>query len=169
MPANLGLDPSTVLGAVFWGVVAGILTSALLLLLGVLITNVLIPWYQALVYQGADLSGVWTSRQDLGGIQYSYTMTLKQSAHGLTGAMTITKSGAPPGPQGDYVQGFDITGSTWEGFVTLNMRSTDRRSLSFATSLLQIADRGRSLVGQLVYRSSQVDQVAAEPVHWTRV
>ncbi len=82
--------------------------------------------------------------------------------------MTINKTGAPPGPRGDYVQSFDISGSTWEGFVTLNMRSTDRRSLSFATSLLQIADRGRSLVGQLVYRSSQIDQVSSEHVQWLR-
>jgi hypothetical protein len=81
-------------------------------------------------------------------LTYSYQM--KQDAHRLHGNMTLTKSGAPAGPRGDYVQVFDISGSTWEGFLTLNMRSSDRKSLAFATSLLQIQDRGRSLVGQLV-------------------
>jgi hypothetical protein len=167
MIQTIDLDPSGIFGAVFWGVTAGILTSAILLMLGLVFTRIVVPWYQALLFQGVDLSGMWVYSQNLGGVQYDYLMTLTQKAHRLSGAMTLKKSGAPPGPRGDYVQAFDVSGSTWEGFVTLNMRSTDRRSL-FATSLLQIADRGRSLVGQLVYRSSQVDQVDSERVSWLR-
>jgi len=161
-------DPATASGAVIWGVVAGVLTAAFLFVLGLVVTKILIPWYQSLVYQGADVSGLWIYRQNLSGIDYSYQMVLKQNAHRLGGNMTITKSGAPAGPRGDYVQFFDISGSTWEGFLTHNMRSSDRKSLSFATSLLQIQDRGRSLVGQLAYRSSNIDQVSSEQVSWTR-
>ena len=52
-------------------------------------------WYQALIYQGVDLSGLWVQHQNLGGIAYDYNMVLKQSAHGLKGTMTLTKAGAP--------------------------------------------------------------------------
>lgn len=162
------LDPASIFGAVFWGVVAGVLTSALLLALGLIFTKIIVPWYQGIVYEGADISGLWVYRQNLSGIGYAYQMVLKQSAHRISGSMTLTKSGAPAGPRGDYVQAFDLSGSTWEGFVTLNLRSSDSRSLAFATSLLQIQDRGRSLRGQLAYRSSQVDQVGSESVDWTR-
>jgi hypothetical protein len=168
MVKSINFDPSTVFGAIFWGVTAGILTSALLLVLGLIFTKIVIPWYQSIVYQGADVSGLWVYRQNLGGIDYAYQMVLKQSAHRISGSMSLTKSGAPAGPRGDYVQAFELSGSSWEGFLTLNMRSSDRRSLAFATSLLQIQDRGRSLRGQLAYRSAQVDQVGSEDVHWTR-
>jgi hypothetical protein len=54
--------------------------------------------------------------------------------------MTIPKMNSQPGPPGgylgDYVQSFEVTGTTWEGFLTINMTSDDRRSLAFATSLL---------------------------------
>lgn len=162
------LDPATASGAVLWGVVAGVLTSAFLFTLGLVFTKIVIPWYQTIVYEGADVSGLWIYRQNLGGIDYSYQMVLKQDAHRLHGNMTLTKFGAPAGPRGDYVQVFDISGSTWEGFLTLNMRSSDRKSLAFATSLLQIQDRGRSLVGQLVYRSANIGLVSSEQVSWAR-
>ena len=89
------LDPATASGAVFWGVAAGVLTSGLLFTLGVIFTKVVVPWYQALIYQGVDLSGLWVQHQNLGGIAYDYNMVLKQSAHGLKGTMTLTKAGAP--------------------------------------------------------------------------
>jgi hypothetical protein len=161
-------DPASASGAVLWGVVAGILTAFALSLFGLMVAQVLIPWYQALVYKGWDVSGLWIYRQNLGGIDYGYQMALKQHAHRLNGTMTLTKSGAPSGPSGDYVQTFDVSGTTWEGFLTLNMQSSDRKSLAFATSLLQVENRGRSMAGQLCYRSSGVGQVGSESVNWTR-
>lgn len=53
-------DPSTVQGAVFWGIVSGVVTSALLALAGLLISKVLLPSYLEFVYQGVDLQGIWT-------------------------------------------------------------------------------------------------------------
>lgn len=163
----MNFDPATASGALFWGVAAGVLISGLLFTIGVIFAKVVVPWYQALVYQGVDLSGHWVQHQDHGGIAYDYSMVLKQAAHDLKGTMTLTKSGAPPGPRGDYVQGFDVSGSTWEGFVTLNMRSSDRRGLAFATSLLEIQDRGKSLSGVLAFRSTG-GEASAEPLTWTR-
>lgn len=167
------LDPSTVAGAIIWGIVAGALTSALLLLLGQVFTKVLIPWYQSIVYKGVDLRGRWTSqRTDRNGISYHYTLDLEQNAHDLKGNMTIAKMNSQPNPAagllGDYVQSFTIDGGVWEGFVTLQMESTDRRSLSLATSLLQIRDRGQTLVGHMAYRSTRVDQVDSEDIVWSR-
>jgi hypothetical protein len=151
------LDPATASGAVIWGVVAGVLTSAFLFTLGLVFTKIVIPWYQTIVCEGGDVSGLWIYRQNLGGIDYSCQMVLKQDAHRLHGNMTLTKSGETDGPRGE-----------WEGFLTLNMRSSDRKSLAFATSLLQMQDRGRSLVGQLVYRSANIGLVSSEPVSWAR-
>lgn len=168
----LNYDPSTITGALVWGVLAGILTTVLLLLLSQLFQKVVLPWYQSVVYKGIDLRGKWVAQKIFDeGVTYYYSMLLKQNAHSLTGSMTIIKMNSqagPPGGQEDYVQGFEVTGVTWEGFVTLNMTSDDRRSLSFATSLLQVRNRGHNLAGHMAYRSSIVDQVDSEDITWTR-
>jgi hypothetical protein len=159
------LDPSSVSGAVFWGVLAGVITSTVLFVLSQLFFKVLIPWYETIVYKGVDLRGEWIAQNILSnGIQYNYRLVLEQKAHKLTGTMSITKSISPD----NYVQGFKVSGSTWEGFVTLAMESDNRKSLSFATSLLQITDRGDSLVGHIIYRSSQNDRVDSENIKWNR-
>jgi len=168
-----GIDPSTITGAIVWGVVAGAITSAVLLILTMLFQKVLLPWYQEAVFKGVDLRGKWMAQRTYtNGISYHYSLVLKQLAHRVNGSMTISKmnsvAGPPGGQLGDYVQSFDVQGTTWEGFVTLNMTSDDRRSLSFATSLLQVRNRGQALAGHMAYRSSQVDQVDSEDVVWTR-
>ncbi|MBB6254340.1 hypothetical protein [Nitrospirillum iridis] len=167
-------DPSTIQGAIIWGVVAGVLTSAFLLILGQLIQKVIVPWYQGIIFKGVDLAGKWVASKTFAdGITYSYSMMIRQNAHTLNGAMNIAKNNSIPGPPGghlgDYNQGFTLTGTTWEGFVMLNLTSDDRRSLSFSTSLLQIRNRGQSLVGHMAYRSSRVDQVDSEEIVWTRI
>jgi hypothetical protein len=162
------LDPATVSGAVVWGIVAGVATSAILFLGSVFVAKVLIPWYQAITYQGVDLTGTWVHDKNLGGIRYDYVLTLTQRSHALAGNLILKKTGAPGPPAGDYVQAFDVVGSSWEGFVTLNMKSTNRRSLSFATTLLQIQNRGESLEGYLAYRASRGGTVGSEAITFTR-
>lgn len=162
---NMSIDPSTVYGAVFWGVVAGVLTSAMLFAFGVVTSKILLPWYQDLVYKGVDLRGLWVNEWDYAGARYRYHTSLNQNAHRLTGTTTITKSGTA---KDDYVINFDVTGSTWEGFVVLNLRSRDRKTLSFATALFKVKDRGKSLAGHLIFRSLTTDEVASEGAHWKR-
>lgn len=165
VPKFTHLDPATVYGAVFWGIVAGLLTSALIFFLGLILTKILIPWYQQLIYSGIDLQGLWVSEKTLGGVLYHYQMRVKQRAHQLAGTMILTKSGAAAG---NYVQSFTLVGSTWEGFLTLNLRSDDRKSLSFVTSLLQVTDRGATLTGYMAYRGRSIDKVESEDIQWKR-
>src|SRR5437588_8127830 len=161
----MSIDPTTIYGTVFWGVVAGILTSGLLFTLGIITSRIVIPWYQDLVYKGVDLRGLWLNELDYAGARYRYHTSLKQNAHQVTGTTTLTKSGTGPD---DYVINFDVTGYTWEGFVVLNFRSNDRKTLSFATALFKVKDRGRSLIGHLIFRSLTTDEVASEEAHWKR-
>ena len=45
------IDPATVEGAVIWGVVSGLATSALLLILGLLASKVVLPAYTEFIYK----------------------------------------------------------------------------------------------------------------------
>ena len=152
---------------VFWGVVSGVITSAVIFLAGLLVTRILIPWYLALVYQGVDLRGQWIEQKTWRGATYTYQVTLKQTAHRLKGEATITKAGSGAD---DYTQNFSVEGSTWEGFVTLILRSTDRTRLSFVAALLKVGERGQKLDGHWAYRSRSgtADAVQSEELHWSR-
>lgn len=64
---------------VFWGVVVGIITSALLFTFGVLVAKVILPWYQSLIYGGVDLR--WLGEKiDSIGAKYRYDLSLYQNA-----------------------------------------------------------------------------------------
>ena len=160
------MDPSTVSGAIVWGVVSGLGTSALLLILGLLGSRVVLPAYLNLIYKGVDLRGVWICERpmDSGGT-FSIQLSLSQNAHQVTGTGTLTKSGT--GGDG-YVQFFSVEGATWEGFLTVNMRSTNRRSLSFVAGLLKIKGRGEVLEGHWVYRAASIDEAVSEQLRLTR-
>lgn len=188
MPADSALwvnfDPSTVAGAIFWGVLAGVVTSFLLFVLGLVFRGIVIPWYQALIFEGIDLEGLWGSTKNVSGATYDYTLILHQKAHRVSGSMRILKRSSQPATpsgysgtgddeqefkvQGSYDQEFKVEGSTWEGYVTLSMKSDDRKSLSFATSLLRVSNRGRYLIGHMSYRADRTDQVESEAVEWAR-
>lgn len=141
------------------GIVAGILTSALLATAGLLLGQIVIPAYKRMSYGGIDLAGKWSASASEYGANYVYTITVKQSAHKLTGTANIRKT---TGVVTEYNDTFEIIGTSWEGFVSLTFRSIDRKRLSFATALLRIEDRGGRLVGHWLYRSGATNDVQTE-------
>ncbi len=160
------VDPSSIEGAVIWGVVSGLATSPLLLILTRFASKVILPAYRKFIYEGVDLRGVWTQETDLGsGAHFAVQLSLDQNAHNIKGTGTLTKSGTAAE---DYVQFFTIDGSTWEGFLVLEMRSTNRKSLSFVAGLLKVKARGESLVGHWVYRSAGTDEAESEKLYLHR-
>ena len=146
---------------VLLGVVAGILASALLAGAGVVFTRIVAPAYRSFTYGGIDLAGQWAAGATEYGAEYSYTITLRQHAHDLTGTANIKKT---IGGVTDYNDTFAIKGVTWEGFVSLTLTSVDRKRLSFATALFRIEDRGGKLAGHWAYRSGRTNEVEAEPI-----
>jgi hypothetical protein len=154
------IDPSSIGGAVIWGVVSGLLTSTLLLILGLVVSKIVVPWYTELIYKGVDLRGVWTEDRNLhSDIHFSVQLSIEQHAHKIRGTGTLTKSGTG---DNDYVQFFNIDGSTWEGFLIINMQSTNRKTLSFCAGLLKVKGRGEYLEGHWVYRGGMADEAESE-------
>jgi hypothetical protein len=145
---------------VFWGVIAGFITSGALLILGLFYTKVMRPWYADLTYQGVDLRGRWLQIRKTGAADYRYEANLTQRGHDLNGTVEITKTGTGIN---DYRHEFDLAGTAWEGFVSLTLKSKDRRHLSIATALLKVTERGGRLMGHWIYRSGD-DEVGSEPV-----
>ena len=155
----------TIIETVFWGVVAGVVTSVFLFVLGRMIYDVFIPWYQKIIYHGVDLRGRWTNQLKLdSGAIYNYQLDIKQNAHKIFGDAVITKSGA----DNNYIQDFNIEGETWEGYVVVNMQSKTRVSLSFVSGLFKVEDRGSALKGSWAYRGAETDEVSSEFIELRR-
>jgi hypothetical protein len=100
------LNPTSIAGTVFWGVVAGTLTSAFLFLCVQAVSKIFIPWYLRLVYRGIDLSGSWEQTFERNGARYRFDTSLRQSAHRLEGTTSKSKSGTDD----DYVHSFRVSG-----------------------------------------------------------
>ncbi len=158
------MSPTSIAGTVFLGVVAGTLTSALLVVFGAALSKIVIPWYQRLVYRGIDLSGSWEGMFEMKGARYRFDTSLRQSAHLLKGTTTKSKSGSDD----DYVHNFKLSGSTWDGWVLLNLESSDRTSLSFGTALLKIYETGERLEGGMFFRGRHTDELDHLPAKWKR-
>ncbi len=142
-----------------------LLASLLFVGLGVALSKVALPWYQALVYGGIKVEGKWVNELDDKGAHYRYEIGLNQKGHVLTGNATIIKTMAATG---NYVQDFQVTGTVWEGFVILNLQSADQKSLSLATGLFNITDRGARLTGILAYRRFESNEVESEELQLLR-
>lgn len=149
-----------------WGVASGILTSAIIFICGLVSGKIVIPWYQDLKYEGIDIGDVWIYEWSYEGAKYRIQAELKQSAHTLKGHATLIKTGSA---DRDYVQTFVVNGSTWEGYVNLNLKSDNRKSLSFASALLRIKDRGALMEGKWSYRSATTEEVESESISLRRL
>jgi hypothetical protein len=152
------------LSNIFLGVLSGVITSVILLIAGKFTVKVFIPWYQEIIYKGVDLQGRWTNTsQHDNTVNYTYQIDIKQSAHKLNGSAVITKSGSNK----DYIQDFTLEGETWEGYVTINLRSKNRENLSFVAGLFKVEGRGQILDGSWAYRAT-TDKVDSESLKLNR-
>ena len=146
-------------------IVSGLITSLVIFILTVFAKYWLIPLIKRIRYSGADVSGDWHSQNVVGTAAYVYAFKIRQNAHDLKGSATIIKqnNGAI-----EYNQAFKLSGSIYEGYVILNLKSTDNQSLSFSTGIFQLQNRGDLLTGILSYRVRIGDGVSSENISLNR-
>jgi hypothetical protein len=148
------------------GIISGILTSAFIFLLSKIFVNIVMPWYQRIIYKGVDLNGEWLGEMiDTAELSFPFRINLIQNAHDLSGNAHIDKSKAKDSDHGTH---YKMNGYVWEGYVTLNFQSDDRTRLSFATSLLQVKKGGLKLEGYFVFRDMRHDEIRERLVYFNR-
>lgn len=144
--------------SIILGVISGVLTAAFLFLVKEFWLKVLLPWYQAFRYQGADISGSWFAKfDDKDGLntQSTYALSLKQRAHKITGSMQVSFSSNERKFNIDY----NLTGEYWEGYLTLTCRSRDNKAYSHGSMFVKLVNNGTGLLGQFNFRHAFEDKV----------
>lgn len=146
------------------GVVSGIMTTALLYLAGITFTKVIIPWYQSLIYEGVDLNGSWEFEQPCNDGVRIYKLTLFQNANSINGQMSYIRTKN----EGTKAVSYDLFGSVWEGYVSLQMKSKNRSTIAYATALLKVEYGGSALKGPHCFRNFRNDQVSTIDLQYER-
>lgn len=137
------------------GIIAGILTSALLLIVKTFWDNWAVPFIRETRYSGVQVAGTWSGENPDPNEGNKIRLFITQSAHDLAGDMTLTFTGGGNVRILDFV----VSGYMWEGFLTLNLKPKDRKVTSYATILVKLHDGGHQLVGQMAFRNVQKDIV----------
>lgn len=132
------------------GIVTGLITAALLLVLRSLFFGSFLPWYRHVMFKGFQLDGSWYSVKR----SQKVLLELNQNCEKITGKATVHLSKDSFGPkiqerlQIDDIRTFDVMGEVFERFVILRLKHTNRSRLGIVTYLLQIDGDGTKLTGQ---------------------
>jgi len=56
---------------------------------------------------------------------------------------------------------YELVGEYWEGYLTLNARSKDRKVFSNGTMFFKLAGNGKNLEGYFTFRNASEDKVSS--------
>lgn len=141
----------------FVGVVTGVVTAILIFATKRFFDTTIHPFLERTRYNGIKISGPWygIDDNDIDQIQNELTLMLEQSAHRVTGTFRIQHASQT----NNFDLHFNVTGTIWEGYVTLAMTPADRTIGSSAAGLVKIAGGGGALVGLLANRNVNKEEV----------
>lgn len=144
------------------GVISGVLTATMIYLAKEFWLKILLPWYQGFRYQGADISGSWFAEynDNSEGIKSTYSVSLKQSAHKVTGSMQFSFVSEDR----KFNINYNLSGEYWEGYLNLTCRSKDRKMYSHGSMFLKLINNGSGLLGQFNFRHAYEDKVVTFPL-----
>ncbi len=147
------------------GVISGVITAAILFLVKRFFTNTIIPLYQRVKYQGADISGSWFAEYEGDDNSKStFSIVLQQNAHKVTGSIQFSHNG----PKKNYNVDYKVSGEYWEGYLNLLCRSKDRKVFSHASAFLKLINAGTGLLGNFSFRNAETDVVNSLPIGFDR-
>lgn len=152
--------------SIFLGIIAGVITASVIFLMKEIWCKSLLPLYQNIRYQGADITDSWSyeSTNEENSSNVTFSLALKQNAHKVTGSMHFSKKNKIGQLNHDY----ELVGEYWEGYLTLNARSKNRKIFSNGAMFFKLSGNGKVLDGYFSFRNSMEDNVSSRPLVLSR-
>jgi len=158
--------------SIITGVVSGIITYLVLFCLAKVFRNLVLPWYQSLIYQGKKINGTWTGyRAEVQNGRYiaddlsRSTINLKQKANKITGEILVTRQISGK----DCRKIFIIKGSFKDNVLIINLKVKDRSRMGGGTYIMCLAEDGQKMKGKHTYVSSHdAKSIFAKDEVWIR-
>ena len=142
------------------GIVAGLITTFIVVVLRQIWIGIIQPWYENRVYQDAEIEGKWHG-------SYKDTedgeelITIKRTGHKITGTIT-TINGADKGKK--YI----FTGSFNNLILTAAYSAKDVASLDRGTYSLMLVNNGTKLVGHAAFYEDTTHKIITGECTWER-
>lgn len=140
---------------VILGVVAGVVTSALLWLAKNFWSCHIEPYLTRIRYRGVDVSGDWTAIEVADHYAVRFSINIVQSAHTISGVGLLEYYSE----KNEFRVIQDCAGELWEGYISFRFKPADRKITSYSVSLLKIAGGGTRLEGGHLYRNVNSEAV----------
>ena len=150
--------------SIIFGVIAGVITSFVLLLFKTILEKIILPWYKEFIYKGVDIEGNWHNEYIETDTKSKFSLIIIQNAHDIKGTLIFTQTTT----DNEKIVSFQINGKLWEGFLSINLMPDDRKKLSFANSLLKVTKGGSELNGYFTFRNIDTDEVISNKIQLTR-
>lgn len=143
------------------GVVAGVLTTLIVLGFGALIRRVVLPWYRDFIYDGVEIEGEWNLISET---EQGARLSLKQSAYSLSGTCTFVSHDENPLGY-EALRVFAVKGTIREKLVELSFRHIDRARLGAGVFLFEVKGDGRRMSGVQSMYSVATSRMTSANVH----
>ena len=130
------------------GILSGLISVALVALFNQVWRRILIPWYENLLYKGAEIAGTWegtASYLTTGGTN-KIVMKLSRVGYFVSGIATAV-AGEDEGAS------WNVSGSFRNTILTLTYDSTDKRKLDRGSLCFMLVNNGDELRGGAQYYS----------------
>lgn len=147
------------LEAVAIGIISGLLTTFIVIVIQKIWVSAVEPWYEERIYKDVKLEGVWECQYPT--LNLKEKITLKSVAHRVNGVVVIVQ-----GP--DQGKTYEISGSFKNLILTASYHSVDRKSLDRGTYTLMLKNNGSKLEGYSAFYEDVRHEVVSEYCVWTR-
>jgi len=152
------------------GILAGILTTGILVLATYLIKKILIPWYQSVVYRGIIITGTWHAVLDpkvtSADRRIENDMKVTQKGHIVRGVMTKRTTNIPTGKV--LSEAFIMEGQLRDRLFYAIVYPKDKGRLSALAFLYQVEGSGDRLVGQRIFYHVQENKIESADETWEK-
>lgn len=148
------------------GVIAGILTSALLFILVQLFNKVVLPWYRDIVYKGINIEGMWQEVINFeGGVIQTYNVVLEQKADKIKGKIVQVKS-----KEGQVLssENMIIDGRLKDRFLCAKIEFVNKARLGIASILLEVVGDGSSMKGSRAWYDIGLKEISSLSTTWSK-
>jgi hypothetical protein len=141
------------------GVMAGVITTALLCIVSVMFRAVITPWVSSLLYSGPDISGDWSGHDDQSPKAQQVSsahVTQKGAAVAIDIERFKRRSDHSPCKRRLHYKG-RLTAGT---LITL-YEDVEMKGFIVGTMVMSLSTDGKMLSGKVVYYDKNVSQVVA--------
>jgi hypothetical protein len=142
------------------GIIAGLLTTLLVVVVRQLWVTVIEPWYENRVYKDVRIEGVWHGKYGEGEFGEE-VVRISRVGHNVTGSITVTN-----GP--DKGQSYVFSGTFSNLILTAAYTAKDTSNLDRGSYCLMLVNNGSNLVGYSSFYEDSKHKIVSGKCTWSR-